>query len=545
MRRALMSAMVVALLLWCAPAAAATWESGEPALSGGLVYESGAFRLPWTILWQQGPVIAGAPLDPRSVERLPNGNTLVASRDSRAVYEVTPAGRLAWSFTTASDPDLTPFSAAATPQGNVLIVDRWQETVFEVDRSGTIVWRYGIPDSPMTQSDDDTQTPDPGELIDPFQAIRLPNGNTLIAENQAGRVIEVRSADYSPGAPDDGYTAASIVWSYTAPGWPKYAQRLANGNTLIADEAANLVLEVTPGGAVAWSYDGAVEPASAERLADGSTLITDGGNDRAIRVARDGTILWEYSTSSLLGITDLGLAGPRRASPTPTGSILIADEGHDRLLELGYPSEAAAESAVLDVGLPGARKRFTALEPLAELPAGTGVRVAYSIDGGAWQALSGSSLPADTFGTTIRYRVTLSSSRHDVTPRLSGVRIAYDPAPTQASGSGTTGIGTGTGTGPGGGSGGTMAAGSGYGSGEQVLTDAWLPGLLSNQRGFAMANIGTDIGPGSPGAIDAATPELGGLLLLGVLYALGLAYPFAETSVCRLVRPLRDRPFTR
>jgi len=168
MRRLLVTvAVLIAVVASCEPALAGTWtEPDVTGLSGSLRKGEGAWlELPWTVIWQLGPIVPGAPLDPRAVERLANGNTLVTSRDSRGVYEVSPAGGVVWSYTTADDSLLTPFHATRLANGNTLIVDRWQETVIEVDPSGSVVWRYGVPDDPNAQAEDDAELPDPGELI--------------------------------------------------------------------------------------------------------------------------------------------------------------------------------------------------------------------------------------------------------------------------------------------------------------------------------------------------------------------------------------------
>jgi len=549
-------ALTVAAFGLSATASAATWtESHITGLSGSLRKGEGVWlELPWTILWELGPIVPGAPLDPRAVERLANGNTLVTSRDSRGVYEVTPQKTITWSYTTADDPLLVPFHATRLPSGNTLIVDRWQETVIEVDPSGNVVWRYGVPDDPNTQWEDDTELPDPGELIDPFHVVRLPNGNTLIAENQACTVIEVRSSDYVAGLPNDGYTADSIVWQYGVThelakdhgyavpylDWPKYAVRLANGNTLIADEAASAVLEVTPAGAIAWSYGqrgvagsgpGQLnEPASAERLADGTTLISDGKNNRSIRVNAAGEIVWEFSATSPLGLEDAGLSGPRRTSPTGTGSVLIADEGNDRLIELGRAPTGLATSGPIDCGLPGARKRFQSINVTVDAPSGTAYAVSYSVDSGQWKTLGGSALPSSTYGKLIRYRVTFTTTRADASPRLLGVSISYVPAPAQQPSSGGSGTGSGGrypwgggtlwGSGSGSGTGGSKQGGTGYYGTSSAVPGTGIDGATSVQRGWSLTST-TYGGDASSRPSSAPAPALGGLLALGVVYVVG------------------------
>lgn len=84
-------------------------------------------------------------------------------------------------------------------------------------------------------------------------ATLLANGNFLVFENGAAskrsRVLEIDPAK------------KEVVWSYPTNGAPKFfspilagAQRLPNGNTLIADATNGHALEVTADGAIVWEY---------------------------------------------------------------------------------------------------------------------------------------------------------------------------------------------------------------------------------------------------------------------------------------------------
>lgn len=575
MRKRALIIMLASTLLACEPALAATWvEADVTALQGSLVEGDGEYlELPWTVIWDLGSIIPGAALDPRAVERLKNGNTLVTSRDTRGVYEVTTDGTIAWSYTSDDDPDLWPFHATRLANGNTLVVDRWQETVLEVTPLGDMVWRYGVPDKPMDPSDpgyqrnDDLEQPDPGELIDPFTAFRLPNGNTLIAENQACRVIEVRSSDYDPDAPDDGYTDSSIVWQCGvthepasehgyADGyldWPKWAVRLDNGNTLIADDTGQRVIEVSPAGSVVWQYGRSGvpgsgpgllnEPVAAERLDDGSTLITDSKNNRILRVDVNGTILWEIGEPYQYGLDADGLAEPRRATITDEGTLLVADSSHHRVVELGYADSGLVTSGRIDCGLPGVRKAFSSLAAVVETPEGTGYELSYSLDGGPWRSFTGTDLPDGTCGTFLQYRVRLSTGRHDASPRLMGVSLSYEPAPedqdaggggdsgtasgsgSSSSAAGTSGRGDSATTGGGdsgvGGGYGSVAksAGKGYTSGEIPIDTGATSREAEPHRGWALTQV--DDGAPSSGPPAAPSQELLGLLLLGTAYLTG------------------------
>lgn len=67
----------------------------------------------------------------------------------------------------------------------------------------------------------------------------------LVADSENDRVIEYQrnGSEWTP------------VWGYTENlRWPRDADRLPNGNTLIVDTSSNRVLEVTPNGSVVWQY---------------------------------------------------------------------------------------------------------------------------------------------------------------------------------------------------------------------------------------------------------------------------------------------------
>jgi hypothetical protein len=535
MRRLIAIALLAIVLAWCTPAMAGTWSAtGDALASASLVKGSGAWlELPWSIIWRYDTN------EPRSVERLPSGNTLIARGYMGVVEEVTPAGAIAWEY--RGGEGFYPWHATRLPNGNTLIVSRRADEVFEVSPAGAIVWRYGGSD--VSREASATLVPGyPGYVQDPFSATRLTNGNTLICDNQSGLVLEVRTSDYRAGELNDGYTPDSIRWSY-APGgscWPKTAQRLSNGNTLIA--ASDFVVEVDAAGSTVWQLGTPVlrQPVSAYRLDDGTTLIAEERSPdslvgRAVRVNSAGEALWSFSTANLLGLDDPGLSAPRRAVPGTDGSVLIADESNNRLIELGYALSGTAESQPIDCALPGARKRFTSLSVEFDLPESTSASLEYSIDGEPWLTAAGGALPSGTYGTLIRYRVTMTATRRDVTPRFLGISIGYEPAPESG---GDPGAGSGSGSGSSNRSGrssqpsssngtgtGTMASGGGYTS-EGVSGAATVAaGALSLQRGWAMDSVSMSVGPSFGGANGGGSPapDSGGLIALGVVYAAGIA----------------------
>jgi hypothetical protein len=84
----------------------------------------------------------------------------------------------------------------------------------------------------------------------------------LVADSENDRVVEYRRTDGG---------AWELVWSYSRGlRWPRDADRLPNGNTLITDSANDRVLEVTPGREVVWEFEIPRGTYDAERLAHGN-----------------------------------------------------------------------------------------------------------------------------------------------------------------------------------------------------------------------------------------------------------------------------------
>ena len=289
-----------------------------------------------------GEVTVGAV---HSVERLPNGNTLIADggdavgRGSRAI-EIAPDGSLAAAWLLdldwAHNADLTgsgtllisdtnhdrvvevdsggvilfdsndhsPFSDGSVldypndvnplASGNLLITDRDNHRVVEIDRLGNIIWQYGV-----------TGLPGSGGpfLNGPHNADRLASGNTLLADSNNDRILEVDPA-------------GNIVWQYAPTGldaldWPRDADRLANGNTLITDSRNDRVIEITAAGAVVWSCTGVADlPYEADRLDNGNTLIADSGHARVIEVDAAGTIGWNYPGTKPTSVSVVWINNP-------------------------------------------------------------------------------------------------------------------------------------------------------------------------------------------------------------------------------------------
>jgi hypothetical protein len=169
------------------------------------------------------------------VQLLPSGNVLIVTGK---VQEIDPDKKVVWELGAPTVKYAE--SAQRLPNGNTVIADNGQHCILEVNPKNEVVWRYDVENT--------NNRPDPTMR----QMRRLSNGNTLICASTRDEVIEV--------TPDK-----KIVWRYSIP-FPYLATRLRNGNTLISSgagygsEAGYYVIEVDKKGETVWKYGGKDAP---------------------------------------------------------------------------------------------------------------------------------------------------------------------------------------------------------------------------------------------------------------------------------------------
>jgi len=143
----------------------------------------------------------------------------------------------------------------------------------------------------------------------------------LVADSGNNRIVEYAREDGS-------WTRTWSVGSDSL-NWPRDADRLPNGNTLVTDTLNHRVVEITPTGEVVWEYYVTWGPYDAERVAHG-----DGSTGPTIR---DMNASGTYDISGSAGLTPTGdarrgvpatvrgtfagtpLAGPARSAATIWG----------------------------------------------------------------------------------------------------------------------------------------------------------------------------------------------------------------------------------
>ena len=82
-------------------------------------------------------------------------------------------------------------------------------------------------------------------------------GTVVVADSENDRIVEI------------DVQSEEIIWQYGGNDlvhWPRDADRLPNGNTLITDSFNERVIEVNPEGEIVWQYEGLSMPYEADRL---------------------------------------------------------------------------------------------------------------------------------------------------------------------------------------------------------------------------------------------------------------------------------------
>ena len=183
--------------------------------------------------------------------------------------------------------------------GNILYAYGGKPTgVREVTRKGEEVWNY-VSQCPQV-----------------LGCERLPNGNTLLAEQGPCRAVEV-----SPKGEVVRVTPLKTSHeSYHLQ--VRNIHKLANGNILAAHEGEGAVREVDVEGKVVWEYTGVENAGDAQRLPNGNTLISCGTQKRVIEVTPDKQITWQFTATDA---PEVNLTWVSSIQRLPNGNLLIGN----------------------------------------------------------------------------------------------------------------------------------------------------------------------------------------------------------------------------
>jgi hypothetical protein len=187
-----------------------------------------------------------------SYQRLKNGLTMIAESGNGRLIEVDKDDKVVHVIPlTLAKPNAHRDTRMVRPVGNggYLVCQEGEGKVLEYDRTGKIVWSYAL------ELGDRPRAPGhgvEGHGTEVFGAVRLKNGNTLIAGGNNNRILEVNRA-------------GKIVWSIDhqeLPGiqfaWMTTLQVLPNGNLIIGNTHAGptnpQLIEVTRDKKVVWQF---------------------------------------------------------------------------------------------------------------------------------------------------------------------------------------------------------------------------------------------------------------------------------------------------
>src|SRR4030043_1219535 len=182
---------------------------------------------------------------------------------------------------------------------------------------------------------------DPDIYVDIDNPDKAWQGTTLLADNhrlEQSRIIELNMQ-------------GQIVWEYDLPGYlQKYTnpgfdvESLPNNNILFV-LPLNGVYEISRSGDIVWSYMDSKVSHDADRLPNGNTLVAFGGGDRmndpqVKEINSKGEIVWawyardHFNKPPYKDIYDEGWTHTNAASRLPNGNTLISPRNFNMLIEV-------------------------------------------------------------------------------------------------------------------------------------------------------------------------------------------------------------------
>lgn len=204
------------------------------------------------VVWRHVSRPAGGyngPVEIHAFQRLPDGLTLISETGNRRLIEVDKDDKIVHEVPlTVEHPNSHRDTRRVRKleNGNYLVCHEGDGTVREYDPTGKVVWSYKLDLNGKPRTDGHQ-----GHGAEVFNAVRLRNGNTMIAGGNNNRVFEVNR---------DG----KVVWSIDQdelPGvhlcWVTALQVLPNGHLIFGNTHAGpenpQLIEVTRDKKVVWT----------------------------------------------------------------------------------------------------------------------------------------------------------------------------------------------------------------------------------------------------------------------------------------------------
>ncbi len=225
---------------------------------------------------------------------LPGGNVLLALSKSKAhphgaAVEVTPDGKTVWAWEgTQSEVN----TVQRLDGGRTLVTEAGgKPRILEIDRDGKVVAEVAI----------QAQTKD--HHLQTRMARKLATGNYLVPQ-----LLDKVVREYTP----DG----KVAWEAKTPHWAFTAIRLDDGNTLVACTRGDLVVEFDKDAKEVWRVTNDDLPGKpihdacgCQRLPNGNTVIASyaaaPNTPRVLEVTRDKKLAWSHTDARKAGVHEV------------------------------------------------------------------------------------------------------------------------------------------------------------------------------------------------------------------------------------------------
>lgn len=279
----------------------------------------------------------------RTVESTPDGTLLVTQEGSHTVVELLDDDRrqvwaLRFGLGDGTRGDIEARDALVETEG-LLVADRKRLVRYdrETDR---VRQEWPLPEDAFP--DEQSRITGVAPTDDGYLVTVAGNGTgSLLAVSEGGVEWRVDELEEPHGPQSVGETVlltemgadrvveldanGEVIWSLSGLDRPRSAERLPDGNTLVADRRNHRVIEVTPEGRVVWTAFVPWEPADATRAVDGEPPSVSNHN-----ATGDYEVSGPNATYDELEVCEAGLVamGENRTER----AVSIAEDGGDGLV---------------------------------------------------------------------------------------------------------------------------------------------------------------------------------------------------------------------
>ena len=286
------------------------------------------------------PVRSAANSESHDVERLATGELLISDMEHERVFTVRNDS-VTWQWSASEFYDAPPdpterdwlhindvdaineshYLVSVRNANQILLVERNSGVVEVVNADrGTDDAACQLRDGQLADFDGDGEIRcgDPAVMDHQHNPQWLSEDAVLVADSGNDRVVELHREDgeWEP------------VWTLTSAGgvdlhWPRDADRLDNGNTLVTDTFNNRIVEVTPNGTVVWSTETPGDSPiayEAERLPEGERVGGPTADGETVEATDDSVPLL---TPLLVGIRAVAPGTPFWVGETHLALVLL------------------------------------------------------------------------------------------------------------------------------------------------------------------------------------------------------------------------------